>query len=91
MSNSSTASVSDPGSPTTSYSDAESGPDHQFKAEASQPSTSKSDSLLNEDPFRSAASQRLFNAIDELRRCGAGQDLDLPQVRFPGNVMERKK
>jgi hypothetical protein len=36
--------------------------------------------LLSEDPFASAQSKALFDAIDELRICGAGQDLDLPQV-----------
>jgi hypothetical protein len=36
--------------------------------------------LLTEDPFSSEQSKALFDAIDELRICGAGQDLDLPQV-----------
>jgi hypothetical protein len=36
--------------------------------------------LLGEDPFSSEQSKALFDAIDELRICGAGQDLDLPQV-----------
>jgi hypothetical protein len=36
--------------------------------------------LLSEDPFSSEQSRALFDAIDELRICGAGQDLDLPQV-----------
>jgi hypothetical protein len=36
--------------------------------------------LLSDDPFRSEQSKLLFDAIDELRICGAGQDLDLPQV-----------
>src|SRR5882762_10015863 len=34
--------------------------------------------LLSEDPFSSEQSRALFDAIDELRICGAGQDLDLP-------------
>jgi hypothetical protein len=40
----------------------------------------RSSILLAEDPFLSGDSKLLFEAIDELRKCGAGQDLDLPQV-----------
>jgi hypothetical protein len=40
----------------------------------------RSSILLAEDPFLSDDSKLLFEAIDELRKCGAGQDLDLPQV-----------
>jgi hypothetical protein len=41
----------------------------------------KSDAhILNNDPFASEHSKALFDAIDELRMCGAGQDLALPQV-----------
>jgi hypothetical protein len=38
------------------------------------------ETLLYDDPFSSETSKQLFNAIDELRKCGAGQILDLPQV-----------
>lgn len=38
------------------------------------------ETLLHDDPFSSETSKQLFNAIDELRKCGAGQILDLPQV-----------
>lgn len=38
--------------------------------------------LLEEDPFSSKASKILFDGVDELRRCGAAVDLDLPQVRL---------
>lgn len=41
-----------------------------------------SEGLLNDDPFSNEISKRLFDAIDDLRKCGAGQDLDLPQVCF---------
>ena len=44
-------------------------------------SSSQAEELLDKDPFGSEKSKRLFEAIDELRGCGAGQDLDLPQVR----------
>lgn len=37
--------------------------------------------LLEDDPFSSEASKILFDGVDELRRCGAAVDLDLPQVR----------
>lgn len=39
------------------------------------------ETLLNEDPFRSETSQRLFEAIDELRSCGASYEIGLPEVR----------
>ncbi len=48
----------------------------------SKEATMSSRTLLAEDPFRTEKSKRLFEAIDELRRCGAGQDLELPQVRL---------
>ena len=38
------------------------------------------DELLDKDPFSTETSKLLFDAIDRLRDCGAGQDLDLPQV-----------
>jgi hypothetical protein len=47
----------------------------QSKEPARKPST-----LFAEDPFATGESKLLFEAIDELRRCGAGQDLHLPQV-----------
>jgi hypothetical protein len=40
----------------------------------------KSSILLAQDPFVSDDSKLLFEAIDEMRKCGAGKDLDLPQV-----------
>ena len=46
----------------------------------SKDSSAKKVQLLDEDPFGSTQSKALFDAIDELRICGAGQDLDLPQV-----------
>jgi hypothetical protein len=36
--------------------------------------------LLAEDPFSSGESKLLFEAIDQLRSNGAGQELALPQV-----------
>ena len=36
--------------------------------------------LLDQDSFRTETSTRLFDAIDELRRYGAGKELNLPQV-----------
>jgi hypothetical protein len=42
--------------------------------------------LLDEDPFRSDASKILFDGMDDLRRCGAAIDLDLPQVSPIKNV-----
>ena len=41
--------------------------------------------LLHDDPFSNETSKRLFDAIDELRKCGAGEVLDLPQVRDSGS------
>ncbi|OBT75242.1 hypothetical protein VF21_05671 [Pseudogymnoascus sp. 05NY08] len=42
------------------------------------------ETLLHDDPFSSETSKQLFNAIDELRKCGAGQILDLPQLVIVG-------
>ncbi|KAH6712291.1 P-loop containing nucleoside triphosphate hydrolase protein [Leptodontidium sp. MPI-SDFR-AT-0119] len=41
-------------------------------------------SLLEEDPFSSESSKILFDGMDELRRCGASVDLDLPQLVIVG-------
>ena len=41
------------------------------------------DPLLSDDPFKSEQSQKLFEAIDELRSCGANHHFDLPEVIFP--------
>lgn len=41
------------------------------------------ESLLANDPFDNPISKLLFDAIDNLRGCGVGQDLDLPQVSHP--------
>lgn len=46
----------------------------------SKDSSAKKIQLLDEDPFGSTQSKALFDTIDELRICGAGQDFDLPQV-----------
>ncbi len=46
----------------------------------------QSSSLLAEDPFGNAASKLLFDAIDKLRDCGAGRDIDLPQVQHDPDV-----
>ena len=37
--------------------------------------------LLSEDLFQNEQSRRLFEAIDELRTCGANHDIELPEVR----------
>jgi len=73
-------SVSDRESSSTSYTDADRGSVHESAAGDNDEDASKPDALLDDDPFSSEASKRLFDAIDELRRCGVGQDLDLPQV-----------
>lgn len=44
-------------------------------------STKESNTLLNKDPFRNEDTQRLFEAIDELRGCGANHEIELPEVR----------
>lgn len=44
----------------------------------------ESNILLNEDPFNNEQAQRLFEAIDELRSCGADTDIgSLPEVHLP--------
>ena len=42
--------------------------------------------LLDEDAFQNEQSRKLFEAIDELRSCGANNDIELPEVRL---VLER--
>jgi hypothetical protein len=43
-------------------------------------SNGQSKALFAGDPFSSETSKLLFDAMNELRGCGVGQDLDLPQV-----------
>lgn len=43
--------------------------------------------LLDENAFQNEQSRKLFEAIDELRSCGANNDIELPEVR---SVPERK-
>ena len=38
------------------------------------------DKILHEDPFQSPESRKLFEAIDELRSCGANRHIELPEV-----------
>lgn len=38
--------------------------------------------LLSEDSFQNEESRKLFEAIDELRNCGANHDIDLPEVGY---------
>ncbi|TVY23382.1 Dynamin-A [Lachnellula hyalina] len=45
---------------------------------------SDSNIILSEDPFGNEDSQKLFESIDKLRKCGAGQDLDIPQLVIVG-------
>lgn len=42
--------------------------------------SAKSEMLLSEDAFNNQHSRELFEAIDELRGCGANQDIELPEV-----------
>lgn len=62
---------SDDGSSRGSSAGTECGSEHQ------------SESLLANDPFGNPISKLLFDAIDNLRACGVGQDLDIPQVNHP--------
>jgi hypothetical protein len=38
------------------------------------------DQFLATDSFQNEQSRRLFEAIDELRSCGANHEIDLPEV-----------
>lgn len=40
----------------------------------------KAENLLDEDAFKNEHSQRLFQAIDELRTHGAHHEIELPEV-----------
>lgn len=44
------------------------------------PSLAATQSFLSEDVFQNEQSRRLFEAIDELRSCGANHEIDLPEV-----------
>ncbi|KAI4168374.1 MAG: hypothetical protein LQ343_006459 [Gyalolechia ehrenbergii] len=48
-------------------------------------STKESNTLLNKDPFRNEDTQRLFEAIDELRGCGANHEIELPELVIVGD------
>ncbi|KAL8925579.1 MAG: hypothetical protein Q9208_003471 [Pyrenodesmia sp. 3 TL-2023] len=50
-----------------------------------QSSATDSNTLLNEDPFGNKSTQRLFEAIDELRSCGANHDVGLPELVIVGD------
>ena len=41
--------------------------------------------LLNEDAFQNDHSRGMFEAIDEMRSCGANRDIELPEVRRYGH------
>lgn len=41
---------------------------------------------LPENPFDSLASRALFDAIDQFQSCGAGEYVDIPQVRMEINL-----
>lgn len=45
-------------------------------------SDNEANPLLSEDPFKSERSQKLFEAIEELRSCGANHHVELPEVIF---------
>lgn len=47
-------------------------------------------SLLDKDAFQNEHSQKLFEAIDELRTCGASRDIELPEVCEPCLVIWHK-
>lgn len=42
--------------------------------------SAKSEMLLSEDAFNNQHSRELFEAIDELRGCGANREIELPEV-----------
>jgi hypothetical protein len=44
-------------------------------------SSSEKTPLLSQDAFQNEQSQKLFEAIDELRTSGIERDIELPQVR----------
>ncbi|KAL9056790.1 MAG: hypothetical protein Q9206_002619 [Seirophora lacunosa] len=54
--------------------------------DAEQSSTmTESNNVLDEDPFRNENTQRLFEAIDELRSCGANHEIGLPELVIVGD------
>ncbi|KFZ08451.1 hypothetical protein V501_05960 [Pseudogymnoascus sp. VKM F-4519 (FW-2642)] len=59
-------------------------PKHKHSGSDGEVNGEVSTTLLEEDPFSSEASKILFDGVDELRRCGAAVDLDLPQLVIVG-------
>ena len=60
-------------------------------SEYNSPTPSEDDQeLLSEDPFSSEESRVLFEAIDKMRMCGAGQDINLPQVSHNSHKTRRQ-
>jgi hypothetical protein len=57
-------------------------PDHKPSGLDNHIHSGVAGTLLEEDPFSSEASKVLFDGMDDLRRCGAAVDLDLPQVTY---------
>lgn len=49
----------------------------------------KSDPILNEDAFQTEQSKRLFDAIDELRSCGANNEIGLPEASWIQLLLQR--
>ncbi|KAL8959632.1 MAG: hypothetical protein Q9193_003534 [Seirophora villosa] len=45
----------------------------------------ESNNVLDKDPFRNENTQRLFEAIDELRSCGANHEIGLPELVIVGD------
>ncbi|KAL8842276.1 MAG: hypothetical protein Q9170_000602 [Blastenia crenularia] len=50
-----------------------------------QPPPMETDVILNDDPFHNKNTQRLFEAIDELRNCGANHEIGLPELVIVGD------
>ncbi|KFY41097.1 hypothetical protein V494_03202 [Pseudogymnoascus sp. VKM F-4513 (FW-928)] len=73
-----------PDSDLDSDTDGERAPAPDDDPKDGQGTTPEPETLLHDDPFSSKTSKQLFNAIDELRKCGAGQVLDLPQLVIVG-------
>jgi hypothetical protein len=86
-----TQSASNLASPTTTHTDEDSQSNRESHGTNKAEATPKSDLILSEDPFSSETSKQLFDAINERRRCGAGGNLNLPQVRLTIHLFKQNQ
>ena len=56
--------------------------DHEETVDSEFYNAMESPIILSNDAFQNERSRELFDAIDELKGCGASHDFDLPEVIY---------